>query len=722
LNLASWVLVGGAAGIAAGVLFGDACAMLRPIGFAYVGLLEAAVYPYLICSLLHGLGSLQPAKAWRLFKCGWPFYVATWGVTFAALIALAQAIPRVEPAIIDATLASKQSGGSLLGLLIPTDLFTALSQNYVPAVVIFCIFYGVAMQTLEDKTSILSVLNAIRLASLRFWNWIVRLAPVGVFALFAVTAGTTSLAGLVNMSLYLGLFLLGTFLLAFWVLPALISAMAPVGHREVLHDLRAAVAISAVTTLSVAALPFITDATRKLADRCGIADAERDDVIRTNLSVAYPLGQLGNFFIYLFVVFAAYYYKAPIDATNAALLPVMTLLSGFGSPTSAVNAVNFLSAWLPLPPAAPELYVELSTITRYGQVIVSVMAFAFLSVLVTLAYYGKLQIRLERLVLALLLPAVAFGGLAWIGRHAGVSFGRTVTPYGTFTLDAPVTRGVQATVYWTAAEYDRSADAAIASAASGTTTSHIQRTGTLRVGYNPSIVPFCYVNAAGELVGFDVAYAYDLARALNVRLVFIPFAWPHLRRDLEAGRFDIAMSGIYATTDRLSELSGSEPYYQSPLALFMPADRADRFRTREQILAMPSLRIGVFDDPVLRPVLARVLPNAEIVVVPDYRTLPDFAKVDAAIWTLEQAGALARANAGITAVVPKDLGSPFFFTYLMPPGSQEMVHFVNYWLELRKASGFRAREMSYWIEGRPRDTTERRWSVVRDVLGWGRHQ
>jgi len=37
--------------------------VFRPIGFAYVMLLEAAVYPHLICSLLHGLGSLEPAKA-----------------------------------------------------------------------------------------------------------------------------------------------------------------------------------------------------------------------------------------------------------------------------------------------------------------------------------------------------------------------------------------------------------------------------------------------------------------------------------------------------------------------------------------------------------------------------------------------------------------------------------------------------------------------------------
>ena len=82
---------------------------------------------------------------------------------------------------------------------------------------------------------------------------------------------------------------------------------------------------------------------------------------------------------------------------------------------------------------------------------------------------------------------------------------------------------------------------------------------------------------------------------------------------------------------------------------------------------MPHPRIGVFDDPVLLPLLKRLLPNAETVVVPDYRTLPDFSRIDAAMWTLEQAAALARSHPGITAVVPRDLGNPFFFTYLMPP-------------------------------------------------------
>jgi proton glutamate symport protein len=435
MNLAYGVLVGRTAGILVGLLFGSSCEVLRPIGSAYVMLLEAAVYPYLICSLLHGLGNLDPTKAWRFFKRGWVFHVAAWAVTLVSLSMLAKAIPNVRASVIGSGPQQSPTLSGLLGVFIPSDLFAALSHNYVPAVVIFCIFYGVAIQSIRDKDPLLSILEAIRLASLRFWNWIVWLAPVAVFALFAVTAGTTTVHDALNLSLYLGLFLLGTLLLAFWVLPALIAALAPVSHREFLSELRSAIAIAAVTTLSVTALPFITEAARKLAERCGVDAEERDDIIRTNLSVAYPLGQLGNFFIYLFLVFAAYYYKVPLEGRDQALLPLLTLLSGFGSPTSAVSAVSFLSAWLPLPSAVPDLYVEPQTITRYGQVIVSVVAFASLSVLVTLSYYGKLRLRDGRFVMALLLPALVLAIIAWAGPQAHGYFASAATTYRPLALD-----------------------------------------------------------------------------------------------------------------------------------------------------------------------------------------------------------------------------------------------------------------------------------------------
>jgi hypothetical protein len=56
------------------------------------------------------------------------------------------------------------------------------------------------------------------------------------------------------------------------------------------------------------------------------------------------------------------------------------------------------------------------------------------------------------------------------------------------------------------------------------------------------------------------------------------------------------MAGIYVTEDRLLAFEVSTPYFQSPLALFMPRERAEGFTTRAKILEYPALKIGVFND------------------------------------------------------------------------------------------------------------------------------
>jgi hypothetical protein len=132
------------------------------------------------------------------------------------------------------------------------------------------------------------------------------------------------------------------------------------------------------------------------------------------------------------------------------------------------------------------------------------------------------------------------------------------------------------------------------------------------------------------------------------------------------------------------------------------------------------VKIGVFDDPVLIPRLKRTFPNAEIVVVPDYRQVPDFSKIDAAIWTLVQAEALAAAHPGLIAVAPSDVGNPYLLAYFMPPSAEEFENFVSYWLNLKRTDGFEARERAFWVERIPRADPTPRWSILRNVFGLGR--
>src|SRR5262249_26207900 len=174
--------------------------------------------------------------------------------------------------------------------------------------------------------------------------------------------------------------------------------------------------LALVTTLSVAALPFVMRAAERIVTRAGCPDGEeRTNVLQASLSLSYVLAQLGNYFIYLLMLYAAWHYRVRIDPTEQVLLPMWTLLSGFGSPTATLDGVAFLGAWLHMPPGIIDLYLETWTVTRYGQVALSVMGFGFATILVPLVYFGKLQIRRTRVIAILagstaVLGAIAIGG------------------------------------------------------------------------------------------------------------------------------------------------------------------------------------------------------------------------------------------------------------------------------------------------------------------------
>jgi proton glutamate symport protein len=721
-SLGVMVGIGCLAGILAGIFFGEYCRVLSPIGSAYIMLLQSAVFPYLICSLIYGLGSLAPATSLQLFKRGWPIYVLAWVLTLSFAWVLARSFPSAAaPALLDATSAPDQAP-RLLEVFFPADIFTDLARSYIPAIVAASVLYGLAIQGFARKASLLDVVDGIRLASTKIWGWVVKLAPLAVFALFAELAGTISLARIEQLGVYALLFIAGSLLLAFWVLPALIAAWTPYSARRVLGEIKEGLYLAAATSLPVSAVPTIVAAVQKLAAEAGVHEEERDEIVKTTLAITYPIGQLGNLFVYLFVFFAASFYQIPLSALEQLLLPVTTLFSTFGTPASTVDAIAFISKWLRLPASATELYVESWTILRYPQVLASAVGLAFVTMLVTFSFYGKLRFQPTRFLRALGLPALSFGAIAYGAVHLESLLSiKEAVAYSSFALPASITDGVQATVYRSLSEVPQT------DRGEGPLESdfeRLQRTGTLRVGYNSAAFPFSYFNERDELVGFDVAMAYQLARSLGLKLSFIPFAWNDVGADLGAGRFDIAMSGIYLVSQvqntgrRIRTLDPSEPYFRSNLVLMVPSQKAEEFRSRSGIETIANLRIATFSSHEMSGVVRDLLPSAEIVPVDNYYDLQDFEDFDAALWTEAQAVALVRTRKGITAVRPEDFGTPFLFTYLLPPSSPELLRYVNYWLKLEETGKFTQRMIDHWIRGDPLPDRKPRWSVLRDVLHW----
>src|ERR1700733_12911050 len=145
VNLPQRIALGALLGIATGIVFGERAAVLQPIGNAYGAMLQIAVFPYLLSSLIHSLGRLSPSMAQRLLRAGWVPFVCLWILTFAAIWVLAYAIPSAPPPF-SLTASAVHGKNELMELLIPSNPFAALRNNYVPAVVVFAIIYGVAFE------------------------------------------------------------------------------------------------------------------------------------------------------------------------------------------------------------------------------------------------------------------------------------------------------------------------------------------------------------------------------------------------------------------------------------------------------------------------------------------------------------------------------------------------------------------------------------------------
>jgi len=710
ISLPVWVVLGALAGIVAGVALGQRTAVLQPFGSAYAMMLQIAVYPYLICVLICGLGRLTPAMARRLLGASWGVYLFLWCVTLAAIWLLALAIPSTPaPSVLMPPTA--EGAGEFLKLLIPANPIEALGRNYVPATVVFAFVYGIAIQRIEHKAALFEVLGAIQVASVTIWGWIVRFAPVGVFALFADAAGTIEPGRLSGMLLYVGLFLIGTLLLTFVVLPAVLAAVTPVGHREILKELQPALVIAAVTTLTVVALPFVQRAAERVATEAGCPESEeRSDVIKAVLSLSYVLVPLGNYFLYLLMLYGAYAYKVRLTAPEELLLPIWTVLSGLGAPSAIVDGATFLGRWLHLPSDLLDLFLETWTVTRYGQVVLSVMGFSFATMLIPLVYFGKVRLRPRRAMLAAAMTVALFAVVV-----AGSTALRPLLLHPTgsrlqdLTLDPRLTGEVDATVLDAPASTQAAAGGGDKSAMEA-----IHASGVLRVGYNPDVMPFSYRNDRGELVGYDVTFAYELAHDLGVKLELIPFEWGRLASDLIERRFDVAMAGIYETHDRLQTLAVSRAYYQSAVALVVRSERAEQFRNRAQLSAMPNLRLAVCDDSTLVPMARFFFPKAIIKVVAqaDVAAAISADQIDGVMWTLQQGSAWAAAHPGFTAVAPGDMGSPILLAYLMPPGADILRRYIDQWLDLKAADGFRAAQVDYWMNGKPRSDRPPRWNLL----------
>jgi len=109
------------------------------------------------------------------------------------------------------------------------------------------------------------------------------------------------------------------------------------------------------------------------------------------------------------------------------------------------------------------------------------------------------------------------------------------------------------------------------SASRVSTLDRILETKVLRVGVNPGYAPFEMVDTQGNMIGFDVDVARYVADQMGngVRVEFQKSDWDPIIANLNAGKFDVIVSGMTRTPQRALRCDFTDPYFETGQALLV---------------------------------------------------------------------------------------------------------------------------------------------------------
>jgi polar amino acid transport system substrate-binding protein len=104
--------------------------------------------------------------------------------------------------------------------------------------------------------------------------------------------------------------------------------------------------------------------------------------------------------------------------------------------------------------------------------------------------------------------------------------------------------------------------------------SAIKEAGVIRIGVKTDVAPFGLVNPSGEVVGFEIDLAQDIAQRLGVRLVKVPVSTEARFQKLELGEVDLLLATVGDSLERRKIATAIEPgYFESGVTVMLRPDQ-----------------------------------------------------------------------------------------------------------------------------------------------------
>lgn len=94
--------------------------------------------------------------------------------------------------------------------------------------------------------------------------------------------------------------------------------------------------------------------------------------------------------------------------------------------------------------------------------------------------------------------------------------------------------------------------------------------------------------ASGEAIGWEYDAMEEIAKRLNIEVVYENISWDAMIAAVSEGQFDMGMTGITIREDRAEQVDFSEPYMRSEMVMMVRSDE-ERFSDAASFAAGPDL-------------------------------------------------------------------------------------------------------------------------------------
>lgn len=354
ISMTNQIMIAMILGIAAGLIVGPAIAPIEVIGQIFLRLIQMAVVVMIMGAVIEAVGTLDPQMLGKLggkmaaWFLGGTALAATLGLGLGYLIQPGAGVDMQ----IDTTAEVATATGSLTDVILaffPSNVIQSMSTGNMIQVIIFSLLFGLSisiLSTRRDLTTLKTGISQFNEVILQLVTTVMRLAPLGIFALLANVTGVIGLAVILPLAKFLLAMAIGSVLfLGLWLF--ITSVITKVNPAHIVKGLTRMTIMAFTTTSSAITLPVkMEDQENKLG------------VSRRISQLVGPLGMAMNsnglsLFLSIAAITLAQFYGLEFTLANAIQTVTLSTLATLGTvavPGGGLVALTIVIPALGLPP------------------------------------------------------------------------------------------------------------------------------------------------------------------------------------------------------------------------------------------------------------------------------------------------------------------------------------------------------------------------------------